>query len=71
MIIAIAAMVTAIRSWSATRHGNSKAQHHDLLEVGEGRARFMAFAGILLSAVFLFAVLMNALPLITNSVCMP
>jgi hypothetical protein len=31
----------------------------------------MAFAGVLLSTVFLFAVLMNALPLITNSVCMP
>jgi hypothetical protein len=30
----------------------------------------MAFAGILLSAVFLFAVLMNALPLVTNAMCM-
>jgi hypothetical protein len=69
VITALVAMVTAIRSWSATRHGNT-AEHHELLEVSEGRARFMAFAGVLLSAVFLFALLMNALPLITNSICM-
>ena len=68
-VVALLAMTTALRSWSATRHGHD-AEHHELLEVGEGRARFMAFAGVLLSAVFLFAVLMNALPLITNAMCM-
>jgi hypothetical protein len=70
ILVALVAMTSAFRSWRATRHGHS-AEHHELLEVGEGRTRFMAFAGVLLSAVFLFAVLMNALPLITNSVCMP
>jgi hypothetical protein len=70
IVVALVAMITAFRSWGATRHGHS-AEHHELLEVGEGRTRFMAFAGVLLSAVFLFAVLMNALPLITNSACMP
>ena len=67
--VVLLAMTTAVRSWHATRHGHD-AEHHELLEVGEGRARFMAFAGVLLSAVFLFAVLMNALPLITNAMCM-
>lgn len=69
VVVVLLAMVTAVRSWHATRHGHD-AEHHELLEVGEGRARFMAFAGVLLSAVFLFAVLMNALPLITNAMCM-
>lgn len=69
VVVALLAMATAWRSWHATRHGHD-AEHHELLEVGEGRARFMAFAGVLLSAVFLFAVLMNALPLITNAMCM-
>ena len=69
IIVALLAMTTALRSWNATRHGHD-AEHHELLEVGEGRARFMAYAGVLLSAVFLFAVLMNAVPLITNAMCM-
>lgn len=69
IVVALVALATAFRSWRATRHGHD-AEHHELLEVGEGRARFMAFAGILLSAVFLFAVLMNAVPLVTNAMCM-
>jgi len=69
VVVTLLAMATALRSWRATRHGHD-AEHHELLEVGEGRARFMAFAGVLLSVVFLFAVLMNAVPLITNAMCM-
>lgn len=68
VVVSLLAMVTAFRSWEATRHGHD-AEHHELLEVGEGRARFMAFAGVLLSAVFLFAVLMSAVPLVTNAMC--
>jgi hypothetical protein len=67
-IVSLVAMMAAFRSWRATRHGHD-AEHHELLEVGEGRARFMAFAGVLLSTIFLFAVLMSALPLITNAMC--
>jgi hypothetical protein len=68
IVIVLAALATSMRSWNATRHGHD-AEHHELLEIGEGRARFMAFAGVLLSVVFLFAVLMNALPLIVNTIC--
>jgi hypothetical protein len=68
VVVTLLALAAAVGSWRATRHGHD-AEHHELLEVGEGRARFMAFAGVLLSAVFLFAVLMNALPLITNAMC--
>jgi hypothetical protein len=69
IVVVLLALATAFRSWRETRHGHD-AEHHQLAEVGEGRARFMALAGILLSFVFLFAVLMNALPLITSSLCM-
>ena len=69
LVVTLLALATAVRSWRAMRHGQG-AERVEQLEVGEGRARFMAFAGVLLSAVFLFAVLMNALPLITNAMCM-
>ena len=69
LVVVLLALATAFRSWREIRHGHD-AEHHELAEVGEGRARFMALAGILLSFVFLFAVLMNALPLITKSLCM-
>jgi heme/copper-type cytochrome/quinol oxidase subunit 1 len=69
VVIALLALATAIRSWGGIRHGH-EAEHRQLAEVREERARFMAYAGILLSVVFLFATLMNTVPLITNSLCM-
>ena len=69
LVVVLLALGTAFRSWREIRHGHA-AEHHELAEVGEGRARFMALAGILLSFAFLFAVLMNTVPLITNSLCM-
>lgn len=65
---ALAALSTAITSWRSLREGRDR-EHHELLEVGEGRVRFMAFAGILLSSVFIFAILMNGLPVITMPLC--
>jgi len=68
LVIAVLALFTAVRIWKATRLGH-RAENHEQLETGEGRIRFMAFAGVLLSTVFLFAVLMNAVPLVTSAVC--
>lgn len=68
LFVVLLSLVTAYRSWSATRHGHEN-EHHELLEVGEGRARFMAFAGVLLSVVFLFAIVMNAVPLVMGTIC--
>ncbi len=68
VLIAAAALATAWRSWRRTRgehHGNEET----LLEVGEGRTRFMAVAGMLLSTVFLFGIVMNALPLFLVPPC--
>ena len=69
VLVGIAALFTSIHSWRETRHGHD-AEHHELLEVGEGRVRFMAFGGVLLSTMFLFALIMSALPVFTNSLCM-
>ena len=68
LFVVLLALVTAYRSWQMTRHGHEN-EHHELLEVGEGRGRFMALAGVLVSVVFLFAIVMNALPLVTRTVC--
>ncbi len=53
--------MTAWKSWRATREEEGGEQE-ELLEVGEGRTRFMALAGMLLSALFGLAVLFNAIP---------
>lgn len=58
--VAIAAGLTAFRVWRATHaeyeegDGNGR-----LFNTGEGRTRFMAFAGLLLSLVFLLAIALN------------
>ncbi|MEO7986219.1 MAG: hypothetical protein ABI766_06770 [Gemmatimonadales bacterium] len=67
-LIAVAAGVTAWRSWRLTRqehHGGDEA----LRDAGEGRTRFMAVAGMLLSTIFLFGIVMNALPLFLVPTC--
>ena len=58
LAVGIAAGVTAYRTWRASRaeHGG---EHERLLEVGEGRTRFMAFAGLLFSALFSLAIAFN------------
>jgi hypothetical protein len=68
LAIALSAAATAWRSWSATRH-----EHHGgeeaLLEVGEGRTRFMALAGLLVSGLFILGVIMNSIPLFIIQPC--
>ena len=60
IVIALAAMFIAFRSWSRTRHEHESG-HEELLEVGEGRSRFMAYCGLLTSVGFLVAILFAAL----------
>jgi len=60
VLISLAATLVAWRSWSRTRaeqqQGAGKGSDHDhpsaLLETGEGRTRFMALSGLLLSVTF-------------------
>ena len=61
LLVAASATVVAWRAWSHTRrehHENSgrasrHGHHTAVLETGEGRTRFMAFAGFMMSVTFL------------------
>jgi hypothetical protein len=59
LLISIGGILVAATAWRQTKdeHGGDG---HTLLAIGEGRSRFMAFAGILTSAGFLLAILFSA-----------
>ena len=68
LVVALLAGGSAWRSWRATQHEH-ESRHEALLEAGEGRRRFMALAGMLLSAVFLLGIVMNIVPLLMLRPC--
>jgi hypothetical protein len=67
-LVALAALLTAASTWRSVRRGH-QGEHAALLEVGEGRTRFMALAGILLGVVFLLGIVMHAVPLFILPPC--
>jgi hypothetical protein len=68
VLIGIAALVVALRSYMATRP-EWRGVAHELLEVGEGRTRFMALSGVMLSALFLLASLVHAASVLLLAEC--
>jgi hypothetical protein len=70
IVVSLAAGGVSLRAWrrsSAERAaGNEEAS---LLEVGEGRTRFMAYGGLLLSGLFLVAVLFSGISLLVLPHC--
>lgn len=68
LLSTIAAGATAIASWRTARH-EMAGSHNALLEDGTGRTRFMAYAGMLVSGLFLFALIMSAMPLFIVPAC--
>jgi hypothetical protein len=58
--VSVAAGVVSLGSWRRTS-SEMAGQKHALLEVGEGRTRFMALSGVLVSALFLLAIVLNFL----------
>jgi len=68
LLLGLVAGLTAYRSWRHTseEHSESSAQY---LEVGEGRVRFMAFSGVIVSGILLFNLIMNALVLFLVPPC--
>ena len=68
LLVGLAGGFTAYRSWRRTRHEHASPEAHQL-EVGEDRARFMAISGIIVSAIFLFNLLMNAVTLFVVPAC--
>ncbi|GJG86952.1 hypothetical protein tb265_21330 [Gemmatimonadetes bacterium T265] len=63
-----AAGAVALRSWRATRE-ETGGPTESLLDTAEGRTRFMAMTGLVLSGLFLLAVLATGLPLFMVRPC--
>jgi hypothetical protein len=68
LAVAIFAGSLAWRSWRAAQYEH-QGEHEGLLEAGEGRIRFMALAGMLLSAVFVLGIVMNIVPVLLLRPC--
>jgi hypothetical protein len=62
LIVAIVALLTSLRSARMT--GET-----DATDAGPGRVRFMARASVLVSGIFVYGILMAALPLISMRPC--
>lgn len=67
-LLTLWALIVALRSWEHVRQ-NEDRERHGVLEVGEGRTRFMSLAGVIVSGVFLFAVLLTTAPLVFAPLC--
>jgi hypothetical protein len=67
-LIALLAAVTAVHNWRKTRHEKSGSAHQ-LLEVGEGRTRFLAMFGLLTSSGFIIALFFSSAMLFLIPLC--
>ncbi len=67
-IIALWALITAARNWKKTRH-EMEGSAHNLLEVGEGRTRFLAIFGLLTSIGFVIAFVFSIVTLFLLHLC--
>jgi hypothetical protein len=65
---AASAGAIAYRCWRSVQD-ESEGREHRALEVGEGRTRFMALSGVLLSAAFSFGILMHGVGLLFLPLC--
>lgn len=68
LIIAVAGFVVALGNWRKTREEQTGSGHH-LLELGEGRSRFVAMCGMLTSGGFLVAFVFMLANLILAPLC--
>ncbi len=68
ILVCIAGAFVAWRNWSRTRNEKPGSAHH-LIEAGDGRMRFMAMVGIMVSALFFVAVIFAAWNLAVVPAC--
>jgi hypothetical protein len=61
VLIAIAGWFASYQAWRATREQIQDSGGHHAVEVGEGRTRFFALAGMMVSSLFVAAIVFNAL----------
>lgn len=66
----VAGMVFALRAWRRTRDEKPGGGHY-LLDVGEGRTRFAALAAVVVSGIFLFAILAEFAAVLILERCAP
>lgn len=68
LIVGVLGTLVAFMSWSATQREYSGGQN-SLLDVGEGRTRFLAMCGILVGTGFVVAILFTTLTVLLASAC--
>jgi hypothetical protein len=68
IVVCALAFIVAWRNWRRSRHEKA-GDVHQLLGGGDGRTRFMAMSGMMVSAVFLFATALATLNLAGISPC--
>ena len=68
LIVSASGAFVAWRAWQATRK-ERPGNHHELLAIGEGRSRFMAFAGLLTSIGAIVATLFSVIALLLVPAC--
>jgi hypothetical protein len=68
MIIALIGAYISYRSWRTTRE-EREGSHHHLIEVGEGRTPFLAFAGMFISLLFAVVIFCDTAGVLLVSAC--
>jgi hypothetical protein len=68
LLICLIAAVTAYLNWRRTR-GEKAGSHQTLIDVGEGRARFMALCGLFVGVGFAIATVFDSLSLFMARTC--
>ena len=68
LLVAVAAAVVAFRAFSITKE-EREGDHHHLIEVGEGRSRFLALCGLVTAGGFILVMVFNTLSLILVPLC--
>jgi len=68
MALALIGTYVSYRSWRTTREERDGSHHH-LIEVGEGRTRFFAFAGLFSSLVFALVIFCDTFGVLMVPAC--
>jgi hypothetical protein len=68
IILALIGTYLSYRSWRTTRE-EREGSHHHLMEVGEGRTRFFAFAGLFSSLVFALVIFCDTFSVLMVPAC--
>ncbi len=68
LIVAVAAAAIAYRDWRSTTAGKPGSAGH-ALEIGEGRTRFLALSGIMVSSGFALATIFDLTALLIVPLC--